>query len=245
MRNIALCCILFFSLQARSQQSIEPYFLQVTINKTTNILFPCSVKSVDRGTRDVLVQKAKGDDQVLQLKAGIQNFAATNVSVITADGKLYSFAVHYAPEPSILNLSFRNDSLFRNQQQFLHRSVRDEEMKFSLESIYILDHVFWFGFSLSNHSLIDYQPEHVKFFLQDRHRAKRTAIQEMEIEPLNRISFDQVAGGRKKSFFIGFSQFTIPADKRLVCQISEQDGQRLLSLRVRHRTLLKARPEIR
>jgi hypothetical protein len=217
------------------------YPLEVTSNMTTIVVFPFAIKSVDRGSKDVIVQKAKGDDHVLELKAGKQNFAATNVSVITADGKLYSFMATYAAEPAVLNLSFQKDSVFLGQKRFLHISTRDEDMKLSLRSIYIQDRVLWFGFQLKNNSLIDYQTDFIKFFLQDKHKAKRTAVQETEIIPLSRVSVGSVPGYDKRQFVFAFKQFIIPKDKRLICQVSEQGGGRLLALRIKHQALLKAR----
>jgi len=163
------------------------------------------------------------------------------VSVITADGKLYSFIASYAVEPAVLNLSFLKDSLFLKQMQFLHISTRDEDMKLTLKSIYIQDRVLWFGFRLKNNSLIDFEPGYVKFFLQDKKKAKRTAAQETELIPLNRVVVEAVPGYDKREFVFAFKQFMIPTDKRLLCQVSEQGGGRLLSLRIKHQALLKAR----
>lgn len=46
------------------------------------------LKSVDRGSKDVLAQKAKGVESILQVKAAKTNFDETNLTVINADGKL-------------------------------------------------------------------------------------------------------------------------------------------------------------
>jgi len=54
--------------------------------KTTNIIFPYSIVSVDIGSRDVLAQKAKGVENILQIKAARDSFPQTNISIITADG---------------------------------------------------------------------------------------------------------------------------------------------------------------
>ena len=89
---------------------IEPYPLQITLNKTTNLIFPYAIKSVDRGSADVLAQKAKGVENILLVKAGRQNFSETNLSVITADGKLYSFVLDYINNPSAINISFVADT---------------------------------------------------------------------------------------------------------------------------------------
>jgi hypothetical protein len=241
MKRICVLGMLLCCLKGNCQIAIESYPLEVTFNKTTNIVFPFAVKSVDRGSKDVLVQKAKGDDHVLELKAGKANFQATNVSVITADGKLYSFMATYAAEPVVLNLSFRNDSVFLKQKHFLHISTRDEDMKLSLRSIYIQDRVLWFGFQLKNNSQIDFEPSYIKFFLQDKKKAKRTAKQQTELVPLNRVLVEPVPGYDKREFVFAFKQFTIPKDKRLICQVSEQGGGRFLALRIKHQALLRAR----
>ncbi len=74
--------LLFISGTAFSQSQIgkfqttiiEPYPLKITRNKTTNLIFPYAIKSVDRGSADVLAQKAKGVENILLIKAGRENF---------------------------------------------------------------------------------------------------------------------------------------------------------------------------
>ncbi len=39
---------------------IEPYPISISETKTTNVIFPYSIISVDRGSSEILVQKAKG-----------------------------------------------------------------------------------------------------------------------------------------------------------------------------------------
>src|ERR1044072_5277671 len=83
---------------------IMPYPLVVTYYKTTNLIFPYNIKSVDRGSKDILVQKAKGVENILQVKAGKMGFDETNLTVITADGKLYSYLLNYVDTPVVLNI---------------------------------------------------------------------------------------------------------------------------------------------
>ena len=84
---------------------IEPYKLEVTYNKTTNLVFPSSIISIDRGSQDIMVQKVSGVENILRLKADIKSFEETNLSVITKDGKLYSFLVGYNNNPGYLNVN--------------------------------------------------------------------------------------------------------------------------------------------
>jgi hypothetical protein len=244
MKISLMLATLILALKGNGQVSIGSYPLEISLNKTTHILFPFAVRSVDRGTRDVLVQKSSGDDHVLELKAGKADFQTTNVSVITADGKLYSFITRYAAEPALLNLSFLKDSLFINQKKFLHISTRSEGLRLSLRSIYIEEKVMWFGFQLRNNSGIGFEPGYIKFFIQDKRRVKRRAEQENQLLPLNRVSFETVPGFDQREFVFAFPSFTIPGDKRLVCQVSEANGGRQLSLGIRHKAILKARRAI-
>lgn len=84
---------------------IAPYKLEVTFNKTTNLVFPAPIASVDRGSQDIIVEKAVGVENILRVKADVKTFEETNLSVITNDGKLYSFLVNYSNNPSYLNVN--------------------------------------------------------------------------------------------------------------------------------------------
>ncbi len=252
--------VVLFSISGFSQTSVQPYRLQICCNKTTNIIFPYEIKSVDRGTRDVLVQKAKGAENVLQIKAAKENFSPTNLSVITAEGRLFSFIVDYTGDPAVLNFSFSGDSTVHftgepfnratlenkseqilKQKHFLHISSRNEQMKLSLKGIYIDKGTLWFWLHLSNHSLIDYHPDYIKFFIQDNHKAKRTAAQRAELEPIYPVAIPGLEGRSRMSLVFGFHEFTLAKDKRLVCQIAEREGGRLLLLYISHSALLKVR----
>ena len=110
---IAGILLVLTSIDAFSQNAIapkmtviEPYQLAITYFKTSNLVFPYAIKSVDRGSKDILVQKAKGVENVLQVKAGKQGFEETNLTVITADGHLYSYILNYSDNPSALNIRF-------------------------------------------------------------------------------------------------------------------------------------------
>src|SRR5688500_15903395 len=99
-----LLCLLLFAI-ADSQpvylNTITPHCLAVTDVQTTHILFPCAIRSVDRGSTEVLAQKVKGADHILQVKAATKSFSETNLSVVTVDGRFYPFALYYDACPSV------------------------------------------------------------------------------------------------------------------------------------------------
>lgn len=230
------------------------------MNKTTNLIFPYSIKGVEISTNDIKGQIIKVADTILQLKAARKDFPETNVSVVTADGFLYVFTVNYSSNPDATIISFNNENLpsgpkftpnnvqldkksheIVNQKYFLHISTSHDETKLALKAIYIQEEILWFSFRLNNYSLLDFSPDNLKFFVQDKKKVKRKAIQKVEIIPLNKISFESVPGNDMKCFAIAFRQFTIPKDKRLICQISEQGAGRVLTLHINHNSILKAK----
>lgn len=87
-----------------SEARLEPYKMEVTYNKTTHLLFPSPIRYVDLGSENLIANKAEDVENVLRIKAGIKDFEEeTNFSVITQDGKFYSFDVFYSSYPDTLN----------------------------------------------------------------------------------------------------------------------------------------------
>ena len=86
------------------QSAVATHSLDNTHAKTTSLIFPAPVKSVDRGSEQVLVQKPAGVENVLKVKARDTQLEETNLTVITSDGKLYSFIVRYVEKPSSMTI---------------------------------------------------------------------------------------------------------------------------------------------
>ena len=83
---------------------IEPYWLTVTYDKTTHIIFPSKIKYVDMGSEYLIAGKVDDVENVLRIKAAVRDFVAeTNFSVITEDGRFYNFDVFYSRYPATLS----------------------------------------------------------------------------------------------------------------------------------------------
>ncbi|MDI1305243.1 MAG: DUF4138 domain-containing protein [bacterium] len=116
-------------ISKNSLSEIEPDSLAIGYSKTTNIVFPYAIKSVDRGSQDVLVQKAKGLENILQIKAAKQGFIQTNLTVVTADGKLYSYVLNYDEQSPQLNLSMNRTKQEGQEIYFSSQSNNEEELQ--------------------------------------------------------------------------------------------------------------------
>jgi conjugative transposon TraN protein len=244
---------------------IEPYHLTITWNKTTNLIFPYAIKSVDRGSQDVLAQKVKGVENILLVKAGKENFAETNLSVITSDGKIYSFILRYSNNPSLLNISFSQDTTLEGavallqpgnneaQMQLTAERIANEKrmpyrlgdhkfgMNLQLNGIYTKKDVVFYRLQIENRSNIGYDIDMLRFCIRDKKESKRTASQEVELQPLY-ICNDTTAikGQSNRTFVFALPKFTIPDKKYLSIQLMEQNGGRHLQLRVHNRRIVKA-----
>jgi conjugative transposon TraN protein len=269
--TIWILSCLCYSISSFSQTTIGSYPIFVSVNKTSNLIFSYAIVSVDRGSPDILAQKAKGTDNVLQLKAAREHFVPTSLCVITSDGKLSSFMVSYADSPQALNIllkSENNDSLknlsdqqilltakklndlilYKNamavlkQPHFLHGHIYADGIKLALHGIYIKDDLLWFSLEIANKSFLDYRMNFLHCFIQDKTKAARSAVQENDVPVLFPASFSEPTSGKKrKKFVLAFSPFTFSRDKKMIIQISEKNGGRMLSLGISHKTLLKAK----
>jgi conjugative transposon TraN protein len=83
---------------------IEPYQMEVTYEKTSHLIFPTAIRYVDLGSEYLIAGKAEDAENVLRVKASVKEFEPeTNFSVITNDGRFYSFNVNYSSCPETLN----------------------------------------------------------------------------------------------------------------------------------------------
>lgn len=86
------------------------YPLGISDIKTIHIVFPAEIKEVDAGTSDVLVEITPSFNNVLKVKSTVDSvFKETNLTILTADGGLYSFVLNYQKEPEVLNINIGNN----------------------------------------------------------------------------------------------------------------------------------------
>lgn len=257
------------TLNAVAQSLDNPEELEITFNKTTSVVFPTVIKSVDRGSKDILAQKAKGVENILQLKAARHGFPQTNLTVITSDGSIHQFTVDYTNEPATLvinidanqeeerttpqKLIFQTDMSETEMENYAleiinaKRSIRfvnesQYRIRLALRGIYIRDNVIFYHFRIDNRSNINYDVDFLRFYIQDRQKVKRTASQEVGITPVYVFGeTDNIKGQTTEDVVYALEKFTIPDAKRLVIEMFEKNGGRNLSLSIRNNTIVNAR----
>lgn len=263
--------LLLITISAFAQQTgknrltkIEPDSLTIAYSKTTNIVFPYAIKSVDKGSQDILVQKAKGLENILQVKAAQQGFFQTNLTVVTADGKLYSFVLNYDEKYPQLNLTLNKTKpegqevyfssetgnekdvqeysklAFYDKKKVHGEKVSNYDIEFQLNGIFIRDAVMYYRIKVTNNSKINYDLDQFRFFIRDTKKVKRTASQEIEITPIYILNtVPKIEGEAENTFVFALPKFTIPEKKYLAIQLMERNGGRHVELHVKNRKLVK------
>ena len=200
------------------------------------------------------------------MKAARAGFDETNLTVVTADGKFYSYILNYVDTPAVLNINFAakvkwNPEAFFSSGDITEaevqadaetvafdtkklRRIKDKSysMTMRLDGIYINENVMYFRMKLDNQSNINYDISQLRFSIRDQKKSRRTAMQELEINPLYVYNDTAVVAGHSKQVLVfAVPKFTIPDKKVLNIQMTEKNGGRNLELKLRNKSILKAK----
>lgn len=246
-----IVCVVFLCwacFSAKAQVS-----LCLSTDKTTSLVFPFAIKHVDRGTPSVLALQVKDVPTILLVKAGSKNFSETNLSVVTEDGSLYSFSICYDGNPAKLvyhlpiqlktSIETYANGIIDNPKTVSGISDKKWAMQVEISGIYVKDNVIYYQLLLQNNSPIDYDIDVIRFYISDNQRSKRTAIQEVDLEPIHISGNTTIVKAANTSTIVyAFNKLTIPDAKFLGVQIMEKNGGRHLSMKISNRKLMQAIP---
>ena len=240
------CCWLFVSAMAQTS-------LCISTEKTTSLVFPFSILHVDRGTKDILVQQVQEAKNILLVKEGLKDFPETNLSVFTSDESVYTFQVYYQPVLTTwtyylpankkAKMATYASGILDNKRTL--KGVRDNswDIDAAVIGVYIKDDIMYYQLRIINNSPVDYEIEVLRFYIRDKKKSKRTAVQENELKPLQ-ISgnIKQVKAFSRTVAVVALQKFTIPDKKFMGIQIMEKNGGRHLSMKLGNKDILKAIP---
>jgi len=124
---------------------------------------------------------------------------------------------------------------------FLYQQTKAYGIRIELRGIYIHNQQFYFSFTISNRSRLNYPIDFIHFYIRDRVTAKRTSVQEMELVPLYMDSVSNVSAKSKQNFVIVLPQFTIPDRKECILELFEFNGGRNLTCKVTNKSIFQAK----
>lgn len=248
----------------------ETAVLPISDEKLTHIIYPEKIVYVDFGNTTVQVEKAEKVDNIIAIRADTAFNLQTNLTAITESGRFYTFDLQYAPrcerfsfivdkgarKKQVAILDERNTMQKArlekeiSQRPRLLTNIKDEvaDMRFSVTNIFIDNDILLFRFGLHNRSQIGYTIDFIRFYIQDAKRRKKTAVQQLEQQPL--FSFnrpEEVPALSSCNFTVALPKFTIPDKKVLIIEIQEKNGGRHFYYKMKNRQLINAEilfPEI-
>ena len=103
MRKILIAILTVFPLLQGHAQVIEELSatpLEIGYDKTLHLLFPTDVKYCNAGNDNILAEKVGAQPNIVRIIAAERNFPGeTNLSIVTADTKFYSYNIRYSDNP--------------------------------------------------------------------------------------------------------------------------------------------------
>lgn len=112
--------LLIFSLQSnvhaqnklllQADNYLGSYSISVGYDKTTHLIFPHKIVYVDLGSADLIAEKVEKVENIIKVKANVENFSPTNMTVLTAAGSYFSFIVNYQAYPEELSIILKEDN---------------------------------------------------------------------------------------------------------------------------------------
>lgn len=243
-----MLCVGFAIIAAHAQTK-----LNITTDKTTSLVFPFAIKHVDRGTSSVLAQQVKEAPEILLVKAAVKDFTETNLSVVTDDGSVYAFTITYDNKPSVsvlylpvnrtATISSYANMILDNERTVKRIKDKKYNMQAGIRGIYIKYNITYYQLYMNNDGPVDCDVDLLRFFIKNKKRSKRTAVQELEQKPVYSTgNSGKIKGNSNTVFVVALEKFTIPDKKYLVVRITEKNGGRHFLLKVNNKDILKAKP---
>ncbi|MVM33902.1 conjugative transposon protein TraN [Spirosoma sp. HMF4905] len=225
MKQILFLLLSLGSLSSQAQlafvlpmtnSTIRPsYALQVSTNKTTHIIFPYEIRYADLGSKDIAGEAVEKAGNVFRLKAIAQNpFMETNLTVVTADGRLFSFLVSYKEHPDAVtydltkvlldrdvsksakvssgsqarladNLNRQGEMAMHSRRKIRHIGYKSQGVNLYLKNILYKDDVMYLVLGMENSSKLNYDIDYLRtYVMQQKQAGESSATQDVPVDPI-------------------------------------------------------------
>lgn len=243
---------------------IEPHVLPVGKEKMMYLIFPGKIIYEDHGSNNIIVEKAEGVDNILSIKAKNYYTEDTNISVVTENGKFYTFTLRFSLNPEIYTFvidkeeqqkvaildegelnTIQKKKIYEqiNKMMFLPLKLRDKiaGIKFEINNIFVYDNLLFFRITMENETQINYTIDFMRMYIQDAKITKKTAIQQLEQNILFTYDYpDEIPALEKRTFVVAVNKFTIPDKKRMIIELQEKNGGRHFYYKIKNKSILRA-----
>ena len=124
----------------------------------------------------------------------------------------------------------------------MQRGIRkgDFDIQMRITGLFVHEDVFYYRFELENNSNINFDIDQFRFFIRDLKKAKRTASQEIEIQPLVApFEVTKIPAVSLIRVVVALPKFSLAEKKYVAIELLEKEGGRHLSLSLKQRRIGK------
>lgn len=253
MKGVLTVILIICAVVLNAQTAIRPKLLEVTTNKTTSLIFPAAINSIDRGSEKIVVQKSTTN--VLRVKADSLFSDTTNLTVITVDGKLYSFLVVFKLSPSLLTVDLgtdgnadRDTALFAlattsmQMRNYLH-GIRfsSGNVRLSLTGIFTNSSVLICKLRIENSSSLSFETGRIRAWVTGSQKGKRRSAQDKETDILLMQQECPVIREKQSCLLaVVLPKAALAPGQALQVEVHEKGGERHLTILIPNRHIINA-----
>ncbi|MDE3741185.1 DUF4138 domain-containing protein [Maribacter polysaccharolyticus] len=113
---------------------------------------------------------------------------------------------------------------------------RYENIVLSVENIVFDKGELYFVIRIENKSTLDYDLNFLSFSVETRQKEKKKSLQSLYLEPIYKHHLpSKIAEGKMMRFVYVLPKFSLSNDRRVILELNEKDGERILKLNISHR----------
>lgn len=252
------------TLSARQLESL-PDTLQLDCSHTSLLVFASRILSVDLGDGRILAALMDGSSNVLKLKAASPSLPDCNLSVLTANGRLYRLWLRYGRGGALLDLSsaapppaarilLQGRPLSEAQMRYLGSTLALETLRggrwldvsttlsLRLQQVYVCQGLILLRLRISNRSSLPFREQGLDCRIGLVHPLHREAPMSRKLALLYRSPQRlEVPAGSSALLLLWLEPLRLHNGQMLELRLRDRDGSRGLSGRIGARTLRRAR----
>ena len=175
-----------------------------------------------------------------KLSIEMQDFLAPQAGRLPSNRSDIYFKELGRESPVLVKLLMR--TIYQNDRRAIkHLGVQQLGLRFLLRGLYAHNGLLYFHLRAENETQLPFSVDFIGFKVVDRKVARRTATQELVLQPLRAEHyFSEVASGAREHCVFALEQFSLADDKQLEITLYERGGGRSISFAVQSEDLLRA-----
>lgn len=260
---IIIVVSIFLSVAAQAQTKK----ISLKQNMISHLVFDSPIKSIKTAIPDTLLMQNEDNSVYITPLAEFQH---SNISIVTIEGDYYAFNIDYSNSADTFNYFFtKKDAIFTSQSSdkdnlkgknkgndfsiaftnisakngYLtsNNATRYKDITMIVKGVYVNENNTFLKIYIENNSSIDYNIDALSFYVRARDQSKTITNDQMQILPIDKLQSNNIALHDSQELIFVFEKFTINNEKVFCIDLTEDKGERNLSLKLNSNIISKAK----